>query len=501
MTVATYLSPVFGAGAQLFDNKGVILSGGFINTYLAGTTTPTATYIDNTGTTQNATSIPLDGFGRPPNEIWIAAGVPIKIIITDSTLVQIGNAYDNISGVGDPSGTVTPNTEWVASGLTPTFVDATHMTLPGDVRAIFTVGRRIKSTVTAGTAYATVIAVAFSTNTTLTLSNDSTVLDSGLSAVAYGLFNAAFPSVSAIGVKYDATATVPGTPASIAQPVQRLDRSITLTVTTGSEPVYILTPTQPLAAYATNAPLLVQFHQSTVLGDVPTLNVSGLGARNLKIINSAGAKAAAIIVINQISQIVYDGTDLIILPTASNQGRYLRTTLFKASGTWTKGADVGSIVVQAIGGGGGANNFASGCGGGGSGGYSRYRNTSPASTYTVTIGAGGTVVGGNGGNTTFDTLIANGGAGNTGTTAGGLGGATGVGDLALVGGGGGFGGSWSANIYFGPGGAGFFGGAAPGMINNATGTAGATNTGGGASGGTTTGAIGGSGLVIVEEYS
>jgi len=43
------LSPLAGAGWQLFSNNGIPLSGGKLETYLAGTTTPAVTYTTSAG--------------------------------------------------------------------------------------------------------------------------------------------------------------------------------------------------------------------------------------------------------------------------------------------------------------------------------------------------------------------------------------------------------------------------------------------------------------------
>jgi hypothetical protein len=56
-------SPIGGFAAQFFDNNGVILSGGKIYTYAAGTTTPQATYTSASGVTPHATL-----------SFWIAQG-------------------------------------------------------------------------------------------------------------------------------------------------------------------------------------------------------------------------------------------------------------------------------------------------------------------------------------------------------------------------------------------------------------------------------------------
>jgi hypothetical protein len=92
-------SPIGGFAAQFFDNNGVILSGGKIYTYLAGTTTPVQTYTSGSGTTPHSNPIILDSAGRVPGgEIWLTDGVAYKFVIETATGILIGT-YDNISGI------------------------------------------------------------------------------------------------------------------------------------------------------------------------------------------------------------------------------------------------------------------------------------------------------------------------------------------------------------------------------------------------------------------
>lgn len=98
MTV--YLSPLAGAGAQFFTDDGAVLSGGKIYTYAAGTTTPTTTYTSSAGTTANSNPIILDSGGRLPEDLWLAQGVTYRLVLADSTDVQIGS-YDDIAGIND----------------------------------------------------------------------------------------------------------------------------------------------------------------------------------------------------------------------------------------------------------------------------------------------------------------------------------------------------------------------------------------------------------------
>ena len=92
------LSPVWGAGAQLLDNSGNVLSGGKIYTYAAGTTTPAVTYTDINGNTANSNPIILNSAGRVPYEIWLTVGTLYKFVLKDSNDTLIAT-YDNIEGV------------------------------------------------------------------------------------------------------------------------------------------------------------------------------------------------------------------------------------------------------------------------------------------------------------------------------------------------------------------------------------------------------------------
>lgn len=96
--MAVNLSPIWGAGAQLLDNSGNVLTGGKIYTYAAGTTTQVATYTSNTGITANSNPIVLNSAGRVPYEIWLTDGQNYKFVLKDSNDVLIGT-WDNLSGI------------------------------------------------------------------------------------------------------------------------------------------------------------------------------------------------------------------------------------------------------------------------------------------------------------------------------------------------------------------------------------------------------------------
>ena len=118
---AVFLSPIGGAGWQFFDNSGNPLSGGKIETYAAGTTTPQVTYTTSAGNVAHTNPIVLNSVGRvPTGEIWLTS-VPYKFVLKTSADVLI-DTYDNIIGVGAASYQVQ---NFTGDGVTVTFTLAT----------------------------------------------------------------------------------------------------------------------------------------------------------------------------------------------------------------------------------------------------------------------------------------------------------------------------------------------------------------------------------------
>lgn len=75
------LSPV--AKLQFFSNNGIPLNGGKLFTYLAGTTTKTASYIDSTGGTPNTNPIILSFRGEA--DVWIPPNLRVKYVLAPAT--------------------------------------------------------------------------------------------------------------------------------------------------------------------------------------------------------------------------------------------------------------------------------------------------------------------------------------------------------------------------------------------------------------------------------
>lgn len=81
--------------------------------------------------------------------------------------------------------------------------------------------------------------------------------------------------------------------------------------TAGSAGALTLAPTPAISAYSAPLRLRVKFSQASTGAD--TINVSGLGAKSLKQYNSTGAKVAAVFAVNQLADVEYDGTDMVVL--------------------------------------------------------------------------------------------------------------------------------------------------------------------------------------------
>lgn len=91
-----------------------------------------------------------------------------------------------------------------------------------------------------------------------------------------------------------------------------LSQNNTSALTTGTAPNYLAVSNYVLKAYTTRQRLNISFHQNGTTGS-NTINVAGLGAKNLKQLNSIGVKIPADIYAGMNTDIVYDGTDYLVL--------------------------------------------------------------------------------------------------------------------------------------------------------------------------------------------
>lgn len=92
MTTQLAPTPVFKA----FDNNGLPLANGMLYSYIAGTTTPQATYTDSTGSTPNTNPVVLNARGEA--NVWLNPTQGYKLVLTDS----LGNQIWSVDGIIGP---------------------------------------------------------------------------------------------------------------------------------------------------------------------------------------------------------------------------------------------------------------------------------------------------------------------------------------------------------------------------------------------------------------
>lgn len=193
--MALYLMPGFGAGAQYFNNSGTVLAGGKLYTYVTGSVnTALATYTDSTGNTANANPIILDSAGRLPAGVEIWCGLSVKFTLTDSNNNSIGS-WDNVAGLNNVG--VPTQLEYFLTGLTPTYISGTQITVPGNQIALFTTNRRVRYSQGAGVFYGYVTSSSFDgiNTTTINITADSTVISNTVYQIDYAFLNSVNPSI------------------------------------------------------------------------------------------------------------------------------------------------------------------------------------------------------------------------------------------------------------------------------------------------------------------
>jgi len=210
--MAQFLAPIIND--QQEDANGKPLSGGLIEVYLAGTSTPATTTSDKAGAVPNSWPIVLNTLGvNSQGAVWLTGGSAYKYLIKSSAGV-LQRTIDNVSGINDATAAAD---QWIPFQGVPSYVSATSFTVPGDQTQTFTFGTRVKTMNTGGVVIGTVVRSAYSTSTTVTIVPDSGALDSGLSSVSVGLITPTSPSLPG-------TLTTPAFRNRITNPFFRFDK-------------------------------------------------------------------------------------------------------------------------------------------------------------------------------------------------------------------------------------------------------------------------------------
>lgn len=107
-------APLCLAIKQFFDDNGDPLSGGKLYSYIAGTTTPLATYSDADGTTPNTNPVVLDGAGRATIYLGNATYKFRLDNAADATLYTI----DEVAAVGASGSETGSESPWAEHAVT-----------------------------------------------------------------------------------------------------------------------------------------------------------------------------------------------------------------------------------------------------------------------------------------------------------------------------------------------------------------------------------------------
>lgn len=191
-----FLAPLINV--QQIDANGDPLTAGEIEIYLAGSSTPVASYSDKDGLIPNTWPLVLNTLGlNSQGAVWLPGGTAYKFVVKNEFgLVQ--RTIDNVTGINDTSITVD---QWILFPGPPTYISATSFSVVGDQTPTLQAGRRLKSINTAGTVYSTIVSSVYGApNTTVTVQNSSGgALDAGLSQVSYGLLSVDSGSIPFLG--------------------------------------------------------------------------------------------------------------------------------------------------------------------------------------------------------------------------------------------------------------------------------------------------------------
>lgn len=219
----TVYPSTFGPTFQWENGAGEPAVGDKVFFYIAGSNTKQNTYTESTGSTANPNPVVLNALGMPPDEVWFEQGLLYKVVWAPSTDTDPPTnpirTWDNLSGIGDPSFVTSNSSEWVLYSQPATFVSGTSFTVAGDQTSTFQIGRRVKTENSGGAiVYSTITNSVFGAVTTVTLANDSGSIDSGISAVYYGIIspsNTSFASINSNSQRPALSALQTGTGALI----------------------------------------------------------------------------------------------------------------------------------------------------------------------------------------------------------------------------------------------------------------------------------------------
>ncbi len=101
-------------------------------------------------------------------------------------------------------------------------------------------------------------------------------------------------------------------------------QTYTAFLTASAAPSYTLTPAPAIAGYAAGQRFRIKFHAAGTTGS-NTLNVNSNGAKALRQYDGSGVKTPAIVAVNMLTDVEYDGVDFVILNPLLSGVAYLES--------------------------------------------------------------------------------------------------------------------------------------------------------------------------------
>src|SRR2546422_527047 len=159
-----YLAPDPMNSTQFLPGGNTPASGALLFVYSEGASSKMPSFTDASASTANPNPIVLDSGGNPPQQIWITSTAKFVLAPANDTDPPTSpyRTWDHYPGINNVTSTqvLTTVSEWIV-GSTPTFVGVTAFTVGGDQTTLYTLGRRIKATVTGGDRFGSVTSSVF----------------------------------------------------------------------------------------------------------------------------------------------------------------------------------------------------------------------------------------------------------------------------------------------------------------------------------------------------
>lgn len=280
-----------------FNNNGTPCANGRLHVIGANTSPPSGnlpSWIDKAQTIVNTNPIILDALGQC--SLWLEAGKVYDLILKDDQLgANTGTpgstirTYEDVSGAS--SALIAP-TQWVVTGLTPSFANSRTFTVVGDQTSIYSVGRRVRTLNTGGIKYGTIIASVYGVVTTVTLGfqNNTDAIDSGISSADVGLETIENPALQVGDGSIIDMSSYAGTDIKLAIGQTCVYNivsvtSLALRIATGDNQSYTLDITYPFRGGALNATSNYLQPNNTLAGALTVIHSNFYSTNAMNVVN------------------------------------------------------------------------------------------------------------------------------------------------------------------------------------------------------------------------